>query len=170
MMDWSTRNYSALFSVIPALIFAAYSLTASRGEYFWLPYALMSVVFITASILLGFYLPPHLQGSRLNRPWVWILIQGSLAWGLALLTLAILNMTPLCVGQDNGDGINDLCLCWIQTIGIATVFTPAVLKLLGLSALLGSATLMGNGTTRTTACCRSGRRARAAAPSRRAPA
>jgi hypothetical protein len=141
MTDCPTRNYSAIFSVIPALILAAFSLTTFRGEYFWLPYALVSVVFITASALLGLFLPARLHGSRLNRPWMWILVQGTLAWGLALLTLAILNTTPLCVGQDNGDGINNLTLCIVQTIGVAIASTPVALTLLGLSALAGGAIL-----------------------------
>jgi hypothetical protein len=136
-----TRNISATFTTIPALLFAAFSLTTFRGEYFWLTYALMSVVFLTASALLGLFLPTRLQGSRLGRPWMWILVQGVLAWGLALLTLALLNMTPLCVGQDNGDGINKLTLCFVQTIGVAIASTPVAFTLLGLSALAGGAIL-----------------------------
>ena len=61
------RNISATFTSIPALLFAAFSLTAFRGEYFWLPYALVSVVFLIASALLGVFLPLRLGNTRLNR-------------------------------------------------------------------------------------------------------
>ena len=142
------RNISAAFTTLPALLFAAFSIITSRGEYFWLTYALMSVVFLTASALLGLFLPTHLHHIRLNQPLIWIVVQGALAWGMALLTLAALNMTPLCIGQDNGDGINDLSLCCIQTIGIAVGFTPAVLMLLGLSGFSGGVVLKNYLVTR----------------------
>jgi len=101
----------------------------------------VSVVFITVSALLGLFLPSRLSDSRLDRPWMWILVQGTLAWGLALLALAQINMTPLCIGQDNGDGNNNLALCAVQTIGVAIAYTPVAFTVLGLSALVRGAVL-----------------------------
>ena len=62
---------------------------------------------------------------------------GGVAWLIALLSLALLNITPLCVGQDNGDGMNSYSLCILYAVLITLVYSPPVLILLTLSALIG---------------------------------
>lgn len=69
---------------------------------------------------------------------MWLFTQGILAWLVALLILALLNSTPLCVGRNNGDGMNTLFLCALQTIGVALTYTPVELIFLGMSAMLGN--------------------------------
>ena len=137
-MNSSLRLRSAMFVAIPAFIFAVLSSFLLRNEYFWMTYVVTSAVFVIASLIIGVTFPHKLLGIRIHRPWVWLFTQGILAWLVALLTLALLNSTPLCIGRNNGDGINTLFMCSIQTIGVAMTYTPLELILLGISALIGS--------------------------------
>ena len=145
----AVRWISALFTAIPALVFSLYMLGSSRDEYFWTTYAATSFTYITASLFLGLALTPRLQHSRLGRPWMWIGLQGLIAWMVTLLALALLNLTPLCIGQDNGDGLNDLGLCTFYTMVVSLVFTPLVMTLLALCAAMGGrliGSISGQGT------------------------
>jgi hypothetical protein len=62
---------------------------------------------------------------------------------VAILALGLLNLTPLCVGQDNGDGNNDLALCVLQSVMVAIVFSPLEFVLLCLTALPGGWLITG---------------------------
>jgi hypothetical protein len=138
-MNGSLRLTSAIFVAIPAFIFATLSFFLLRNEYFWITHIVSSAVFVVASLVIGVTFPHKLLGRRIiDRPWMWFCTQGILAWLVALLTLALLNSTPLCIGKDNGDGMNTLVMCSIQTIGVAITYTPLELILLGLSAMIGS--------------------------------
>lgn len=44
-----------------------------------------------------------------------ILSREGIAWCLSVLVLAVINLTPLCLGQDNGDGRNNLAMCALLT-------------------------------------------------------
>jgi hypothetical protein len=78
-----------------------------------------------------------MHASRFDYPWLWLFIAGGLAWLITLLSLALLNLTPLCVGQDNSDGINDLGLCFLYTFLVTLIYSPIELVLLLLSAFAG---------------------------------
>lgn len=140
-MALSTRLLSSIFTSIPALLFAACTLTLFRGEYFWATYGLMSIFFIGASLFFGLVLPSLFHDSRVSQPWMWILISGSIAWFVALLVLAILNNTPLCIAQDNGDGTNTFALCNMYTVVFALAYSPVEFFLLALSAITGGLSL-----------------------------
>jgi hypothetical protein len=56
---------------------------------------------------------------------------------VATLALTVLNLTPLCIGQDNGDGSNDLALCIVQTSLVSLVYSPLGFTLLCLTTLPG---------------------------------
>jgi hypothetical protein len=66
-----------------------------------------------------------------------------LAWLVAILALGLVNLTPLCVGQENGDGTNDFALCMLQTVMVAIVFSPLEFVLLCLTALPGGWLIKG---------------------------
>ena len=136
-MSITIRLLTGLFSIFPALFFTACALTTSRDEYFWPTYLSVSIIFIGFSLLLSQLLPRWMHGSRFDYPWMWLFIAGGLAWLITLLSLALLNLTPLCVGQDNGDGINDLGLCFLYTFLFTLIFSPIELVLLLLSAFAG---------------------------------
>lgn len=144
-MTGSLRLTSAMFVAIPAFIFTALSFFLLRNEYFWMTYVVTSAVFVVASLVIGVTFPYKLSGRRIHSPWMWLFTQGILAWLVALLTLALLNSTPLCVGRNNGDGMNTLFLCSLQTIGVALTLTPLELVLLGMSAMLGSFIIRARG-------------------------
>lgn len=38
-------------------------------------------------------------------------LAGFVAWGLSFPVLLVINLTPLCLGQDNGDGRNNVNMC-----------------------------------------------------------
>jgi hypothetical protein len=135
-MTSSLRLTSAVFIAIPAFIFMALSAVLFRNEYFWMTYVVTSLIYVVSSLIIGLTFPYKL-GERIQSPWIWLFIQGILAWFVALLTLAMLNSTPLCIGRDNGDGMNTLFLCALQTIGVAITYTPLVLILMGMSAMIG---------------------------------
>ena len=136
-MSLTIRLLTSLFSVFPALIFTACALMTSREEYFWPTYLIVSLIFIGISLLLSQILPSWMHGSRFDYPWLWLFIAGGLAWLVSLLSLTLLNLTPLCVGQDNGDGINDLGLCLLYTILVTIIYSPVELVLLLLSSFVG---------------------------------
>lgn len=135
-MTSSLRLTSAVFIAIPAFIFMALSAVLFRNEYFWMTYVVTSLIYVVSSLVIGLTFPYKL-GERIQSPWIWLFIQGILAWFVALLTLAMLNSTSLCIGRDNGDGMNTLFLCALQTIGVAITYTPLVLILMGMSAMIG---------------------------------
>ena len=137
-MTNSIRLISALFIAIPAVIFGILSFFLFRSEYFWMTYVLVSIVFIGASILIGAIFPYNLLSNRIHSTWIRLFVQGSLAWLVALLTLTLINSTPLCVGRNNGDGTNTLFLCFLQTIGVSIIYTPLYMFLLGISSIGGS--------------------------------
>lgn len=135
------RVTSMAFSTLPALVFLVCSLSLFRGEYFWSTYVLTGGVYVIASLLAGFFLPGWVQGRGVEAPWVWILLQGLAGWVAALLALGLLSLTPLCIGQDNGDGTNNLGACLVQAGLVSVAFTPAVLVVLWLSATIGNRAL-----------------------------
>mgnify|MGYP001768062410 CR=1 FL=1 len=137
------RFLSALFTALPAGFFGACSATLFAGEYFYTTYLVVSGVFLVASIGLGFFLPARLQKTRLNRPWLWIVVQGSLAWRLAMISQVILNLTPLCVGQDNGDGTNTLGMCILISTLTTLAFSILIFMMYAFSASIGGQIIAG---------------------------
>jgi hypothetical protein len=84
-----------------------------------------------------FFFPPFFPQSFKRHPGLWIFGQGLLAWMAAFFVLGILNITPMCVGQDNGDGNNDLVMCVVQTVLVGFAYSPLEAIALILSAFFG---------------------------------
>lgn len=140
-MSLLLRTLSAFFTAIPAVGFNILILIFRSSDYYWPTYWLASIIFLMTSLLLGFFLPPLLQRLRITRPWIWLLIQGLLAWAIAIVVLLCLNVTPLCVGQDNGDGNNDLALCIVQSVLAGLAYSPLEVVMLLMSAAGGGMVL-----------------------------
>jgi hypothetical protein len=51
--------------------------------------------------------------------------------------MAMLNATPLCVGQDNGDGNNDFSMCMSYVLLAAVVFGSVYFFFLSISSFVG---------------------------------
>ena len=119
----------------PGIVLGAGTLL-SRREYFFLSYAIVGVVHWALSFTAGSLAPRHARASR-SQGHVALLVFRDLAlvWGAAMALLAILNLTPLCVGQDNGDGLNTVADGIVQSTAVAVCCTPPVLGLVGLAAI-----------------------------------
>ena len=144
-MRTQSRIFTCIFSAFPSILFGICVLTSFIEEYFWLTYAFMAVIFFGASSFLGLILPSILREGRFNYPWLQIFISSSLAWLVALIGFGIINLTPLCIGQDNGDGNNGFSLCFLYTLLAALMYSPALFPL-----LLINAAISGNIFTRLT--------------------
>jgi hypothetical protein len=138
-MSTSSRLFSAFFTALPGFIFfILFLLSGWLGrEYWWETYLIVLLALLSSSLLFGSVFPTVFQKLRLHRPWLWILAQGFLAWIVALIVLGSLNLTPLCVGQNNGDGNNDLSMCMFMTALSGIVYTPVYLSILVVSSFLG---------------------------------
>jgi hypothetical protein len=128
-----------LFSlgVIPV---ATFVFITSRGEYFYfITYKIMAIVLILVSFLFGYHTYFRLkENEKLFSHWKKYFVCGLITWLTTIIILAILNFTPLCIGQENGDGFNDIMLCILGTIGNAIFFTPGVLIGIALGSFLSA--------------------------------
>jgi hypothetical protein len=138
-MSTSLRLVSAFFTGLPGFLFLFLFLVSDSfgRDYWWEAYTAVLIVLSLTSLLLGFALPTLFRKLRMPHPWLWIFIQGLLAWGMSLVILGLLNLTPLCVGQNNGDGNNDLGMCMFMTALSGIVYTPFYLGLLAVCAMFG---------------------------------
>jgi hypothetical protein len=94
-------------------------------------------VILAVSFALGFFIPALVPTHWKRHPILWFFSQGLLAWLVAILALGLVNLSPLCVGQDNGDGNNDFALCMLQSVMVPIVCTPLEFILLCLTSLSG---------------------------------
>ncbi|RPH56499.1 MAG: hypothetical protein EHM81_13070 [Chloroflexi bacterium] len=136
-MSLLMRLSSALVTSLPALVFGALTYISVSNDYYWPAYILTSGAFLVVSFLSGFFVPGLAPGHWRRHPGLWLFGQGMLAWLAAELVFALANFSPLCVGQDNGDGNNDLGLCMAQTAMVSLVGAPLEFTLLLLSAIPG---------------------------------
>ena len=131
------RFITGVFTALPAFLFGACAIILFRDEYYWTAYAIMSLIFISVSVILGLILPAWMHGGKFDYPWLWLFITGGLAWLVALLSLTLPNLSPLCVGQNNGDGTNNFSLCIIYAVLAGLMYSPGALVLLTLSSFIG---------------------------------
>jgi hypothetical protein len=132
------RITSSFFTALPSLYFFIQAVfLTSRAEYYWKTDVVVASVLLVSSLLLGFVLPLVFQLFRIRAAWVSILTGGLLAMGFALFAMTLLNATPLCVGQDSGDGNNDLGMCMGYVALAGIVFGAVYLFFLAISAFFG---------------------------------
>ena len=131
------RFYSALVTALPATALWILISKTMAGEYFGKTYLIVSGIFLAVSFAFGFSIPALAPAHWKRHPSLWIFGQGVLAWLMAVLVLAVLNFSPLCIGQENGDGTNNIAQCMMQTVMVPIVFSPLELILLCLTALPG---------------------------------
>jgi hypothetical protein len=129
------RFFSGFVTALPATVFWMLISTSAGSDYYWKSYFIVCGGFLAISFALGFFIPALAPKPWKRYPSLWLFGQGLLAWILAILALGLVNLTPLCVGQDNGDGNNDFALCMVQTVMVAIVFSPLEFVLLFLTAL-----------------------------------
>jgi hypothetical protein len=136
-MSTSNRLISSLFTAIPGffILILLFATNLYGRDYWWETYLAVLIVLVIAGLGLGYLVPWVLQNKF--PTWLLIVISGIAAWVLALFVLGFLNMTPLCVGQNNGDGNNDLVMCMFMTALSAILYTPLYLGLVAASSLAG---------------------------------
>ncbi|MDH3504908.1 MAG: hypothetical protein OEZ41_12140 [Nitrospirota bacterium] len=120
---------------VPGFLFMLFTFSM-RDEYYFVGYLGMSIAFLLASMVFGFFNAVRLQRG-VERATSVLFVSIMTSWILALLVLGVLNLTPLCVGQDNGDGINDIGDCVFYAVLNGGVFSLAILGLAALVAFLG---------------------------------
>jgi hypothetical protein len=134
-MNIIRRTTLALFSALPAGLFFILVTMSSESmsrEYYWISILAGVIVLLGGALLFGFAAPPGF-GPR----WVWIIVAGFGAMLCALFAIAFLNATPLCVGQDNGDGNNSFGMCMGYVILYAFFYGVPYMLLLTVSAFVG---------------------------------
>lgn len=131
------RFTSTFVTALPAMVFCILIAISSGCEYFWKSYYIVSGLFLAVSFATGFFIPVLAPAHWKRHPILWFFSQGLLAWLVAILVLLVINLTPLCVGQDNGDGNNDFALCMVQTMMVTIVYSPIEFILLSITAFIG---------------------------------
>jgi hypothetical protein len=135
------RILSILFTSIPAAFWLMLVILAKGNDYYWPAYILTCGFFLAISLAIGFLGPTLFPLAFLRHPGLFIFGQGLLAWMAAVIVLGMLNLTPMCVGQDNGDGNNDLARCIVQTLLVGFFYSPLETIMLLLSAVIGGLVL-----------------------------
>jgi uncharacterized membrane protein YesL len=132
-MSISTRISTAFFTALPSSLFFVLAISSNMyKEYYWSSLLTGVSVLFGSALLLGF-----IQSPQLRPKWIWIIAAGFAAMVLALLTITVLNATPLCVGQDNGDGNNGFSMCMGYVVLYAIFYGIPYMILLMVSAVAG---------------------------------
>ena len=136
------RVVCAAAAALPAVLTGALVLAAVR-EYTRPIQVAACTVYLAASLALGALLAPR-RDSTAPQVGLRCALAGAIAWGLALVVMGVLSLTPLCVGQDNGDGTNDLGLCVLQVVATALAVSPIEAVLIAMAST-GGALLLAAG-------------------------
>lgn len=128
------RSLSAFFTALPGSLFffAVVVSDSMRQEYYWISILAGTSVLFGSAIVFGFVLP-----TGLRPKWFWIMAAGFAAMVCALFVTAVLDATPLCVGQNNGDGNNDLGRCMGYVLLYAIFYGIPYMIMLTMSAVTG---------------------------------
>jgi hypothetical protein len=134
--SWFKVLASSIISM-PALLFLTLVVLPTRGEYYFPSYAIMGGAFFGISLLTGIIvaIKTTKKMSRM-KPVFFLFVGAVIAWLFSLMVLALLSITPLCVGQNNGDGNNDIVQCIVQDGLVAVVYTPIAIFLISLASLI----------------------------------
>lgn len=125
---------AGLLSLLPAsfLILSG----ALGGEYWGDIYMVWGGVFALLSVLFVVLGVRNTKGEGRSPSFWSILLPLAGAWLVSGFALAVIDLTPLCLGQDNGDGRNSLSICLLLTVvWFASMTVPVGLISVGVSAL-----------------------------------
>lgn len=126
---------------VPAYLSLVSILSSFKGEYYFSTYVIVGVVFVAASFVAGTWAASRIQVGASRWGSFGRLFAGSLAaWTVSLIVLGLLSLTPLCVGQNNGDGINDIGACGFYVVLAAVFYSVPMIPLM--SVACGVATFL----------------------------
>ena len=126
-----------LFHSIPGMLFLLLALSMRR-EYFFTVYLLTGIVFLVSSMGFGIHRVRRPE-AFVKKPTALLFFGMMFSWVLAFLTLALLNLTSLCVGQDNGDGLNGIGDCIMNTVIGGGLYSIIVFTVVAAVAYTGGA-------------------------------
>jgi hypothetical protein len=131
--------FAASLVTVPAFLFWFFIQLIAHAEYYFIAYASMALVYLAGSFLSAITIVYRISHEESPKNITGNLFKASTtAWLVSLLTLTILNLTPLCVGQDNGDGSNDVKLCVIYTWLVALSCSSLVVPISWIACLLAN--------------------------------
>lgn len=133
-MSIITRISTSFFTALPGALFFALVVSSKgmRQEYYWISILTGVSVLLAGSVFFGFCLP-----TRFRPKWLWIMAAGFAGMVCALVVTAVLNATPLCVGQNNGDGNSSFGMCMGYVLLYAIFYGIPYMMLLTVSAVTG---------------------------------
>lgn len=131
-------GFTFSLGAIPVVV---YTFQTAPGDYFYfITYKIISIVLLIMQFIFGCHLYFRLQAcDTLASHWKKYFMCGLMSWFVTIMVLTILNYTPLCIGQENGDGYNNMFTCTLGTIGNSLILTPRVLFGITLSSFLSAA-------------------------------
>jgi hypothetical protein len=143
------RSIAILFSALPGIVMLIASGVLFRGEYYQPTFLAAGTVFLAVGMLAAFLLLRlgWFQQTRF-RSGLGVFVAILTGWLGALALIGMLNLTPLCVGANNGDGHNNLGMCVFYTVLWAAVYTPPVLIGAILCAILAIALITNHSILR----------------------
>jgi hypothetical protein len=105
---------AVLLAVIPAVPLLALGIS---GEYWGRIHLLWGVTFAAVNCVSLVLMLKRGGSEREQVPSTGRFFSRQvIAWCLSFLALGVINLTPLCLGQNNGDGRNGLVLCLMLTV------------------------------------------------------
>ncbi len=141
-MLFSHRIFPTVLSALPGLVFTTILYATSAGQYWQPAYQISGVVFVLISAISCLVLTTLIEAERSRfRAAAAVFCSVILGWVAFACVLGLVNLTPLCVGQDNGDGNNDLAMCIVISVLSTAVYTPLII--LGAGLCTGLAALVG---------------------------
>jgi hypothetical protein len=127
-----------LFTILPALFWLILLSENYGSYYYWRIYRLSALFLVAFCLVLGLFSAIFLRPLWSRHPGRWLFLTGSLAWLAALGFMGLLDLTPLCVGQNNGDGNNDLVQCIVVDLLVSLVYSPVHGTILAVASAIGN--------------------------------
>jgi hypothetical protein len=134
----ATKLAFMVLASLPALSYLLLIFVLCRNDYFFAAHILMALAFLAISTIMAIRLPMQVRIKQNHQRTVSLIFTNiTIAWIVSLIVLGLLNVTPLCIGQDNGDGHNGFGLCFLQTVLSAVACTPPMLVSIYLTSRIG---------------------------------
>ena len=122
--------FLALIPAAPLLALGA------SGEFWGRIYLLWGLTFGAANcVFLGLMLTGDRDGRRAVPSARQLFTRQAIVWCASFAVLGAINLTPLCLGQDNGDGRNSLAMCVLLTVVWSLSMSAFVLPLAYVTSL-----------------------------------
>ncbi len=126
-------------NALPAILFLIVMPLLSSEENYRVLFELVGSAFLAVSFLFVSTVCCRADGSwTRDKLFQGFAMSTSLAWVAAMAVLACLAMTPLYLGQDNGDGTNGIAEGILMVILFTCTFTPLILVLGALASFAAS--------------------------------